>query len=116
MVVLCSWRSAVSKPDFKDGQTYKRHISRHIRDHHMDKVDVERRRFLMSMRPNPTSEKHIAKPQPYLHFRSFLKKLPPHPPAKIRHAATAMTGMGCSVAPTIWAFLCSRHAIKKRKS
>jgi hypothetical protein len=36
VVVVCSWRSAVSEPDFTGGQTYERHISRHIRDHHMD--------------------------------------------------------------------------------
>jgi len=37
-----------------------------------------------------------------------------HPHPNIRHAATAMTGVDCSVASTIWAFLCSRHAAKKR--
>ena len=42
------------------------------------------------------------------------KKVSPDPPPKIRHAATGMTGVGCSVAATIGAFLCFRHADKKR--
>jgi hypothetical protein len=35
-------------------------------------------------------------------------------PQNIRHAATALTGMGCSVAASFGAFLCIRHADKKR--
>ena len=42
------------------------------------------------------------------------KKVSPDPPQNIRHAATALTGMGCSVAATIGTFLCFRHADKKR--
>ena len=38
--------------------------------------------FLMSMRSNPTSEKHIANPQPYRHFKSFAPKSFPSPSRK----------------------------------
>jgi hypothetical protein len=50
----------------------------------------------------------------YISDLSPKKSSPSPPPKKIRHAATAMTGVGWSVASTIWAFLCSRHAAKKR--
>ena len=53
-------------------------------------------------------------PTPCRHFIFPSKKVPPDPPPQIRHAATALTGMGCSVAATIGAFLCFRHADKKR--
>ena len=41
------------------------------------KVDIEPRRFSISMRPNRPSEKHIANPQPYRHFRTSAQKVPP---------------------------------------
>ena len=47
-------------------------------------------------------------------FQIFRPKVSPTLPQNIRHAATALTGMGCSVAVSFGAILCIRHADKKR--
>ena len=84
-------------------------------DNILHKVDIETRRFPHVDEVQPDVRKTHCEPAAIPTFQIFRpKKFPPHPPAKIRHTATAMTGMGCSVASTIWAFLCSRHATKKR--
>ena len=44
------------------------------------------------------------------------KKVSPDPPQNIRHAATALTGMGCSVAATIVAFFVSATPTKSATS
>ena len=44
------------------------------------------------------------------------KKVSPDPPQNIRHAATALTGMGCSVAATIGTFFVSATPTKSATS
>ena len=46
----------------------------------------------------------------------FAQKVSPDPPQNIRHAATALTGMGCSVAATIGTFFVSATPTKSATS
>ena len=85
-------------------------------DNIQHQVMVERLCFLFRWNSRHRQKIHVDydDPTPCRHFRFFVQKASPTLPQNIRHAATALTGMGCSVAATIGTFLCFRHADKKR--
>jgi Tfp pilus assembly protein PilE len=71
------------------------------------------------MKLTPPSGKHVAIMTTRRHADiSDLspKQVSPDPPPKIRHAATALTGMGCSVAATIGTFFVSATPTKSATS
>jgi Tfp pilus assembly protein PilE len=73
---------------------------------HFDETNTTVKKYMAIM----TTRRHAD----ILDFSS--KKVSPDPPPKIRHAATALTGMGCSVAATIETFFVSATPTKSATS
>ena len=65
-------------------------------------------------RPPSKNTCRLWRPDAMQTFQIFRPKVSPTLPQNIRHAATALTGMGYSVAASFGTFLCIRHADKKR--
>ena len=79
-------------------------------------VMVERLCFLFRWNSRHRKKIHgdYDDPTPCRHFIFPSKKVSPTLPQNIRHAATALTGMACSVAATIGAFFVSATPTKRR--